>query len=98
MSLETLTEGLRDRVGTESDLNATVKFDLGDDGVIFVDAATIPSSVTNEDKEADCTVRMTMADFESIVSGDLDAMTAFMMGRLKVDGDMGIAMKLREVL
>ena len=98
MSLETLTEGLRDRVGTESDFNATVKFDLGDNGVIFIDAVTMPSSVTNEDKEADCTVRMTMADFESIASGDLDAMTAFMMGKIKVDGDMGIAMKLREVL
>ena len=98
MSLETLTERLRDRVGEDSGLNATIRFDLGDDGVIFIDAAATPNTVTNEDKEADCTVGMTIADFESIASGDLDAMTAFMMGKLKIDGDMGIAMKLREIL
>ena len=73
------------------------QFDLGDDGVIFVDAATMPSSVTNEDKEADCTVRITMADLESIAHGDLDAMTAFMMGKLKAS-NLGLATQLQKII
>jgi putative sterol carrier protein len=41
---------------------------------------------------------MSVEDFESLLAGDLDPTTAFMMGKLKVDGDMGIAMKLSSVL
>ncbi len=98
MSLESLTEGVRERVGTDSSLNATIKFDFGADGVIYIDGASTPSTVTNEDNEADCTIGMSIADFQGIADGDLDATTAFMMGKLKVSGDMGIAMRLREVL
>ena len=38
-----------------------------------------------------------MDDFKTILAGDLDPTTAFMMGKLKVEGDMGIAMKLSSV-
>ena len=41
---------------------------------------------------------MTLEDFMSMVNGELDGTTAFMMGKLKVAGDMGIAMKLQSVL
>lgn len=98
MDLETLTTGMRERVGSKSGLDATVKFDFGDDGVIFLDGTTSPYSVSNEDKEADCTLSLKMADFMGIVKGDLDPTMAFMMGKLKVAGSMGIAMKLSSVL
>ena len=98
MSLESLTEGMRGRVGDDSGLGATVKFDFGDDGIIFLDGASTPNSVSNDDADADCTIRISMSDFEALVSGDLSPTTAFMMGKLKVDGDMGIAMKLSDVL
>jgi putative sterol carrier protein len=98
MSLESLTTALRERVGDDSGLGATVKFSFGDDGVIYIDGASSPNSVSNEDKDADCTISMTMEDFESITKGDLDATSAFMMGKLKVEGDMSIAMKLSSVL
>ena len=98
MSLEQVTQGLRERVGENSGLDATLKFDFGDDGVVFIDGASTPNSVSNDDNDADCTIAMTMADFLSMVDGDLDATTAFMMGKLKVSGNMGIAMKLQTVL
>ncbi|MFC4272151.1 sterol-binding protein [Sneathiella chungangensis] len=96
-TLEEITEGMRARVGEDSGLNATLKFDFGDDGVVYLDAATVPNVVSNEDKEADCTITITKENFEALANGDLDPTTAFMMGKLKIGGNMGIAMKLQSV-
>lgn len=98
MSLESTTERLRERVGADSGLGATIKFIFEDESVIFIDGSSNPNSVSNDNHEADCTIRITLDDFEAIGAGDLDATTAFMMGKLKVDGDMAIAMKLSSVL
>ena len=98
MSLENLTEGVRKSVGEDSGLGATVKFDFGDDGMIFVDGASSPNTVSNEDADAQCTIKMTMENFEKMASGDLDPTAAFMSGKLSVSGDMSIAMKLGSVL
>ena len=97
MSLESTTELLRTRLGADSGLGATVKFDFGAEGVIYLDGAVTPNAVSNEDSEADCTVAIALEDFESVVAGDLNVTTAFMMGKLKVEGDMAIAMRLRDV-
>ncbi|MDF1720032.1 MAG: SCP2 sterol-binding domain-containing protein [Minwuia sp.] len=97
-TLEEITEGMRDRVGDDSGLDATLKFDFGDDGVIYLDGASSPNTVTNEDKDADCTMKISKENFLSMVNGDLDGTTAFMMGKLKIEGNMGVAMKLQSVL
>jgi putative sterol carrier protein len=98
MDIESLTEDIRKRVGEDSGLGARIKFDLGESNVIYVDGSVVPNVVNNDDTDADCTIRMSVEDFESLLAGDLDPTTAFMMGKLKVDGDMGIAMKLSSVL
>jgi putative sterol carrier protein len=98
MSLAEVTTRMRERVGENSGLNATVKFDFGDEGVLYLDGESTPNSVSNEDKEAQCTIKVSLADFIAMGKGELDAMTAFMMGKLKVSGDMGVAMKLQKVL
>ena len=74
-----------------------MKFDLGD-GVIFVDGKSSPNSVSNEDKDADCTITISRANFEKLIAGDLDPTTAYMFGKIKVSGSMGVAMKLSKVL
>jgi putative sterol carrier protein len=75
-----------------------VKVDFGADGKIFVDGASSPNSVSNEDADAQCTISMSMENFEKMATGDLDPTAAFMSGKLKVAGDMSIAMKLGTVL
>lgn len=98
MSLDKVTDMVKEKVGTDSGLDAKIKFDFGDDGVIFVDASSTPNEVSNDDKEADCTISMSLDDFTKMGQGELDPTTAFMMGKLKVTGDMTVAMKLSSVL
>ena len=96
MSLETSTETVRTKVASATGFDHTVKFDFGDDGKIFVDGNE--NTTSNDDADADCTITMSLEDFEQMLAGDLDATSAFMMGKLKVSGDMGVAMKLSSVI
>ena len=98
MSLESVTHAIRARIGENIGLDATVKFVLGEDGVIFIDGVARPNTVSNEDRAAECTIEMALEDFQSMIDGEIDSTTAFMMGKLKVEGSMGIAMKLAELL
>jgi len=47
---------------------------------------------------AKCTVTATDADFLSIVNGKMNPQMAFMSGKLKIQGDMGLALKLQQIL
>lgn len=98
MSLASITESIRAKVGSDSGLNATVKFDCGDDGVVFVDGKSTPNSVTNDNGDADCTVAITAENLQAMLDGDLDPATGFMSGKLKVSGDMSVAMRLQRVV
>ncbi|MCY4190000.1 MAG: SCP2 sterol-binding domain-containing protein [Rhodospirillaceae bacterium] len=98
MSLADVTPKLQERVNQASGLDATVKFDFGDDGVIHIDGTSQPYQVSNDDNDADCTITMSLDDFKELATGELEPTTAFMMGKLKVSGDISIAMKLSSVI
>ena len=98
MSFEELTERIREQLGDGSGLGATVKFAFGEDGVIFVDGVSTPNSVSNEDKDAECTIQVSLDDFKKLVAGELDAAAALVEGRIRIEGDMGVAMKLAQAM
>jgi putative sterol carrier protein len=73
-----------------------VKLDFGDEGVVMLDGTA--NAVTEEDGPADTTLKVAWADWQDMADGKLDGMTAFMQGKLKVEGDMSNAMQLQGVL
>ena len=95
MSLQTLTERIEKMLGTDSGLGATAKF-VTDEGTVFVDGKSVPNSVSNEDRDADCVFEVSTKNALKLIDGDLNAMMALMTGKLKIDGDMGVAMKIAE--
>lgn len=76
----------------------TLTFDFGGDGKISIDGAKSPPAVSNDEIGAACTIKVSLDDFENILSGTLDPQMAFMTGKLSVEGNMGIAMNLASVL
>ena len=74
----------------------TVKIDFGDEGAILLDGAN--NKVSESDGAADTTIKVSWDDWQALGSGQLDGMTAFMTGKLKVEGDMSNAMQLQSVL
>jgi putative sterol carrier protein len=98
MDLQACTEAIRAKVGDQSSLNATLKFDCGSDGVVHVDALATPHVVSNENVDAACTVSIALADLAAMLTGELNPMNGFMSGKLKVSGDMGVAMRLQNVV
>jgi alkylation response protein AidB-like acyl-CoA dehydrogenase/putative sterol carrier protein len=97
MSVETIFNAIQERANNSSVLGNTLKFDLGGEQ-IYLDGTGSENTVSREDKDADCTVSVSPEDFESILSGDLNPMNAFMSGKIKVQGDMGVTMKLQGLL
>ena len=74
----------------------TVKLDFGGEGAIMLDGKN--NQVTEENGAADTTIKVSWADWQAMAAGQLDGMTAFMTGKLKVEGDMSNAMQLQGVL
>ena len=77
-----------------------VKIDFGGDhGAILLDGgAQQVSDISSDANAADTTIKVGWDDWQQLASGQLDGMTAFMMGKLKVEGDMANAMQLQGVL
>lgn len=77
-----------------ADFDGSAKFAIDGIGAIMLDG----SGARIGDEEADVTLSADAETFQSIFTGDLNPTSAFMTGKLKIDGDMGAAMKLASVL
>lgn len=80
-------EVLAEKIGN---FDGSVKFVIEDEGAIMLDGDGIRAG----DEDAECTLTASTETFEGILSGDVNPTTAFMTGKLKLDGDMGQAMRL----
>jgi putative sterol carrier protein len=78
-------------------MNNTYVFDIEGAGTWTVKVADGAVTVTDGAEDADCTFTATEETFEKIASGEQNATTAYMTGKLKIKGDMGAAMKLQKI-
>jgi putative sterol carrier protein len=93
MGIQDIAAKLKPRVESGG-FDRSVKFDAGGDGVIVINGNTISTS----DGPADCTIKLSLSDFEDLLSGDLSPTTAFMTGKIQIEGDMSVAMSLQQLL
>ena len=96
--LETITQKIAAAVGENSGLGKIIKVDFGNDGKILINGAVVPNTVTNDDGDADTTIQISIEDLKAMATGSLDPMMAFMMGKMKIQGDMSVAQKLAPLL
>lgn len=92
-ALNAAAEALKGKLG-DSGFDGSVKFDIADEGVIRI----ADGAVVTEDGAADCTIAASMDTFQEMFDGELDPTAAFMTGKITIDGDMGVAMKLGQLL
>ncbi len=78
-------------------IGGTIKFML-DGNAVYIDGSGDANVVSQEDKDADCTITTTMENLIKLKSGELNPMMAVMGGKVKISGDMGLAMKLQTLL
>ncbi len=77
-----------------SGFEGTAKFDIEGEGCVMMD----DTGARAGDDTADVTLTADAETFQAILEGETNPTSAFMSGKLKVDGDMGMAMKLASVL
>ena len=96
MSLENTIAKVTEMAGSSSPLGASIKFNFGDSQIV-IDGMEGSNKVLTDDSEAQCTIDISLDDFESMLKGELNPMAAFMGGQIQVSGDMSVAMKLQSL-
>lgn len=76
---------------------AKLKFVLGEQ-IILIDGLGDSNVVSSHDEEADCTISTDEETFLALKNGELNPMMAVMSGKVKIKGDMGLAMKLQSLI
>lgn len=91
--IEGAVSALREKLG-DGGFDSSVKFSIEGEGAVIVDSDGVRAS----DDDAECTLSADVDTFQAIMDGSLNPTAAFMTGKLSVDGDMGVAMKLGAIL
>jgi len=93
MGVQQIADQIKPKVEAAG-FDSSVKFDTGADGVIVIDGATISTT----DAPTDCTIKLSLGDLEDLIAGDLSPTAAFMTGKIKIEGDMSVAMALSQLI
>ena len=90
-------EQLQQKANEAEAIGGTLKFVI-DNLVVFVDGTGNSNVVSQSDEEADCTITTSADTLMELQSGDLNPMMAVMGGKVKIGGDMGLAMKVQSLM
>ena len=93
MTLDDVAERMNAALAQKT-FDGSLKFDCGEEGVIVL----ADNSATTNDQDTDCTIRISRENLGLLLTGKLNPMTGVMMGKLKVSGDMSVALGLSKLL
>ncbi len=97
MALEDIMNTVKAKAETVEPLGYIVKVVFEDESAFYLDGSGDSNVVTTEDREPDTTIKMKQKSFMNLIHGKLDPTIAFMSGRIKVSGNMGVALKLQSL-
>ena len=95
--IEQIYNQLEEQASNIGPLGARIKFII-DDNPILIDGSGTENVVSKVDEEADCVIICSAETMAGLKSGDVNPMMAVMMGKVKIKGDMGLAMKLQSLI
>ncbi|MDP6907997.1 MAG: SCP2 sterol-binding domain-containing protein [Flavobacteriales bacterium] len=98
MSFETTLKAVQEKAASAKPLGNSLKFHFGDKNITIDGKGDTNEVHEDHGEEVDCTVDVELADLLAMLSGELNPMNAFMAGKLKVKGDMSVAMKLGTIM
>lgn len=93
MTLDDLIPKLSEKAAATAPIGKTLCFDMGTRH-LYLDGMGSTNTISFENKPADCTIMVSEADLVALVTGKLNPMAAVMGGKVKIKGEMGVAMKL----
>ena len=97
MSHQKVFEQFKEKAENASPLGGTLKF-MVDENAVFIDGNGEQNTLSMDDLEADCTITVSTEVLEKLRDGELNPMMAVMGGQVKIDGDMGLAMKVQSLM
>ena len=97
MSHQKVFEQFKEKAENASPLGGTIKF-MVDENAVFIDGNGEQNTVSMDDLEADCTITVSSEVLKKLRDGELNPMMAVMGGQVKIDGDMGLAMKVQSLM
>ena len=97
MDATALLAQFNEKAQTVDPLGATLKLVVVD-YIVYIDGSGDTNVVSMDDKEADCTISTSMETLMGMQSGDVNPMMAVMGGKIKIEGDMSLAMKLQSLV
>lgn len=97
MDIKDILGGISEKAGHADPIGKTLKFDFGGE-YIYIDGTGETNTVSTKNEDADCLIILSKEDFAALVNGDLNPMMAVMGGKVKIKGDMSVAMALQSLI
>ena len=98
LTVSEFTTGIDRLIGDVDELDVRIKIVFEDSSVIHIDGQSNPKRVTNDDVDADVTLRMSLTTFNQLYRRELNPAMAAMTGKIRIEGDLMKAMKLEGLL
>lgn len=88
---------MKEKAENADPIGGTLKFII-DKSIVHIDGTGGSNVISEEDKDADCTISTTLEVLLKLKNGEVNPMMAVMGGQIKISGDMGLAMKVQSLL